>query len=645
MNIAALMPPLDGDGSSFAKSSLLEGRRVTADLSKVKPAKGQMKALVILMDFPDYRWDNQADTFFFNDSLWYTPAHFYDMLSSIGTYRHPGSASSYTGSLRDFYQENSYGSFDVTCDIIGYFTAKNNFAYYCEGYGANDWYLIQEALDSADKYVDFNDYDNDGDGTTDAIFFVHAGPGAEALPEPDRIHYIWSYMSWLGGSRDGVNLGAYSMQPEDGAIGVFCHEFGHQLGLPDWYDYDYSSNGIGEWGLMSGGAWNYGAPGDARGTCPSHISGVGKCVLGWITPVEPSANILSASIPPSENTPFAYLLHESTMPSNEYFIIENRQNMGFDKGLVRRQLDLSKDKGHGLIIWHVDENVSNNDNELHKQVDVEEASPYFTGSAYYEHLDHERLYPDYAKLYNGNRADNGDPWPGYTSYTSDTTDFLSRTADFFNHYSHPSSDRYSGSSTLIGVENISEIDTMIFADIFVGVNSSVESPKQGDEIAKGVSYGIEWLSSAAGGILYDSIYYSIHNGSWNALCRDTLSSYLFSWDVPDTVSDSCRIKIVSSNRTGTKRTSYSGYFTIADLSAIRQDSKADNSVSSAENLTMKSLYFGRASLMKDVRQNGFCLFDMNGRIINSPAGSGKYFYAEESGGRKIIKGGFLFFEE
>jgi len=634
------MPPLNGNGSSLKNSSLLQSRQVKADISKIKHAKGQMKILVILMDFPDYRWNSQTDTLFNNDSLRYTPSHFDDMLNSNGTYRHPGSVSSFTGSFKDYYLENSYQGLDVSCDIVGYFTSINNFAYYCEGYGANDYYLIQEALDSADKYVDFSDYDNDGDGETDAIFFVHAGPGAEALPEPENEHYIWSYMSALSGSRDGVYLGAYSMQPEDGTIGVFCHEFGHQLGLPDWYDYDYSSNGVGEWCLMGGGGWCYKDRGDPMGSCPAHISAVGKYVLGWITPISPSENLYNVNLPPSENSSVAYLLQDATMPSNEYFIIENRQNMGFDEGLVRRQIDLSKQKAHGLVIWHIDENISNNNNELHKQVDVEEASPYYTGTAYYEHLDHIRSYPAYEKLYNGNRGDNGDAWPGYNSFSADSTDFTDRSADFFNIASHPSSKTYSSANTLIGVENIAENDTMITVDIFINVGNSISKPFTGEELINGTNFSIEWLSGAGAGIIFDSLYYNIKNGDWTPICRDTTTTNMYSWTVLDTISDSCRIKLVSSNSTGVKKTVYSGYFNIAGFSYIENSDKQYGDYE--KTFSLRSVYYNTDQLKNDLKSNGYIVYDMTGSRISIPERNGKYFVSLKAG--RIIKriGSFLY---
>lgn len=631
LSLSAMMPPMDGDFSSFMKSSVLQSRRFVFDKKNLRQPKGQMKILAVLMDFPDYRWNHTTDTLFENDSLWYDKEHFDSMLSSTGTYRHPGSFSSYTGSMRDYYKKCSFDTLDITVDVVGYFTAINNFAYYCEDYGSNDWYLIDEALDSANKYVDFSDYDNDGDGTVDGVFIIHAGPGAEALPEPDRIHYIWSYMSYWGYSYDGVTVGTYSMQPEDGAIGVFCHEFGHQLGLPDWYDYDYSSQGIGEWGLMAGGSWGYKNINDPRGTSPSIMCGVAKYWLGFINPFVVSDNMTNVAIPPAENNPAAYLLKDASMPSTEYFIIENRQNISFDASLVRRQIELGKEIAHGLVIFHVDEGRSDNDDETAKQVDVEEASPYFNGASYYEHLDYERTYPAYEKLYNGNRGDNGDPWPGYSSFTADTEDFLNRNVTDFNEFSHPSANSNSGAVSLAGVEDISESDTLVTANLLVKVSNSLISPAASEVLSGGENYTVEWKSSAAGGVLYDSLYYAIGSSAWTFMCRNTSAADTFTWVVPAASTDSCRIKIVSSNKHSVKAVYTSSYFKLTLSSGI-SDETGD-----FDGFKLREFYVSTDEANRDLSLLKCEIYTLSGAKIKRIEGSGKYFAVFKGNPGKSVK--------
>lgn len=163
------MPALDGKGPEprMTKSGALLNQ--PNPRTKGQKISGSWKALIILIDFPDYRWDHQADTNFVNDSLYYNSDHYDSLANSLGTYRHPECVSNVTGSIRDFYIENSYGQFDVISTVAGWYTASENFAYYSNnnGFGSyptNAQRLVEEAVAAADPSVDFSDYDNDGDG-------------------------------------------------------------------------------------------------------------------------------------------------------------------------------------------------------------------------------------------------------------------------------------------------------------------------------------------------------------------------------------------------------------------------------------------------------------------------------------------------
>jgi len=151
------------------------------------------------------------------------------------------------------------------------------------------------------------------------------------------------------------------MQAESSPMGTFAHEFGHDLGLPDLYDYDYTSDGIGEWGLMAYGS-NLGFP---AGTCPAHPCAWSKMKLGWIDPTVVTEYLNDAPVSQVETNPTAYLLPYSyaSPEPQEYFLVENREKTGYDTYLP----------GSGILIWHIDESVSNNDDENHKLVDLEEA--------------------------------------------------------------------------------------------------------------------------------------------------------------------------------------------------------------------------------------------------------------------------------
>ncbi len=225
--------------------------RMAADLRIMRTDKaaaavtGTGACLVILWEFTDHPAD-QANH----------PASAYDdMMFSTGTFP--------TGSMNDYYREVSYGQYGVGGLVTNWTTAASTYASYANGDGSQDSYtaraMLQDAIVALDPVVDFSQYDNDGpdgipdsgddDGLVDALFFVHAGPGQE---QSGDIHDIWSHAWALPGGQatnDGVRVYRYSVEPEEFTngdqitVGVFAHEYGHVLGLPDLYDTDYSVPG------------------------------------------------------------------------------------------------------------------------------------------------------------------------------------------------------------------------------------------------------------------------------------------------------------------------------------------------------------------------------------------------------------------
>src|SRR5262249_47916040 len=141
--------------------------------------------------------------------------------------------------------------------------------------------LLNDALTEFCKTDTLTRFDLDGDGYVDGIFLVHAGTGAETEQDPTRRKsMIWSHKWTLPTPfvNDGVKVFAYSTEPEDGKVGVFSHEFGRVLGLPDLYDTSYRSFGVGKWCLMAAGSWGGGGDEPARMCC--------WCLeqLDWVNP-------------------------------------------------------------------------------------------------------------------------------------------------------------------------------------------------------------------------------------------------------------------------------------------------------------------------------------------------------------------------
>jgi M6 family metalloprotease-like protein len=226
---------------------------------------------------------------------------------------------------------------------------------------------------AADPYVDFSQYAVGG--VVQNLFVVHAGSGAEWSGGGDL---IWSHAWGLSGSgapplyADGVLIDSYSMEPEAGGntlgeggtvtgpqlptVGVYAHEFGHVLGLPDEYDYGYESRGTGTISLMAGGSWNR-TPNiypDCAGNSPAQPSAWAMAHLGFVTPNVVTALTTGITIPPIETTGpgSIYKLVQPGSGGMEYWLFENRQQLGFDAGFSRMGVG-----AHGLCIYHVDENV------------------------------------------------------------------------------------------------------------------------------------------------------------------------------------------------------------------------------------------------------------------------------------------------
>ncbi len=291
------------------------------------PPKGKNKLLMLMLNYSD-------------TEPTYTQTQFENLMNQEGY--------SSVGSFRDFYLENSYGQLDITTTVTRWVTLPYAKSYYGSDRAIE---MIQHGLNILDAELDLSEFDNDGDGVLDGLAVIHQGAGQEYTGAAND---IWSHSSVIYGmSFDGIQVRRYTIEPEllgmtgkMSTIGVICHEFGHNLGAPDFYDTDYSGNGgdysgTGLWDLMGSGAWN-GSSGDR----PAHINMWQKIQLGWVNPIMLDSSVQVSSMPPAYNNAVAYRF-DTTVPG-EYFIMENRQQEGaFDQAIP----------GHGLIIYHANESM------------------------------------------------------------------------------------------------------------------------------------------------------------------------------------------------------------------------------------------------------------------------------------------------
>jgi len=204
----------------------------------------------------------------------FSPQHYREMLYDPA----PGS-----GSMVAYYLAQSAGTCGIRGEVYGWVKVSHAEAYYGAAQGARVPELVAEAVHALGATVPWAEYDQDGDGVIDHLQVVHAGE------EVAGGWTIWAHSGALATpvqtSDPGVAVSSYTIQPENGTIGVFCHEFGHSLGLPDLYDTMYTGEAsTGYWTLMSSGSW-VGAPGDTPGTAPASLGPWEREQLGWVRPV------------------------------------------------------------------------------------------------------------------------------------------------------------------------------------------------------------------------------------------------------------------------------------------------------------------------------------------------------------------------
>ncbi|WP_253272520.1 immune inhibitor A domain-containing protein [Arsenicicoccus sp. oral taxon 190] len=253
-----------------------------------------------------------------NSTIWapnFDRAHYQDLMFGSGE------------SFKDFYLKQSNGRFLAKGDVSDWVKVPYNEARYGSNKisdaagawpfiqdSANAWYAAQKAAGKTDAEIvaylkqfdriDRYDYDGDGDfnepdGYIDHFQAIHAGEGEEAGGGAQGDDAIWSHR-WYAYSNNagktgpavnkaggvqigntGIWIGDYTTEPENGGLGVFTHEFGHDLGLPDLYDTQGGDNGTGFWTLMSAGSWLNDGTVDI-GSKPGYMGPWEKLQLGWL---------------------------------------------------------------------------------------------------------------------------------------------------------------------------------------------------------------------------------------------------------------------------------------------------------------------------------------------------------------------------
>lgn len=368
---------------------------------RVKSQSETKRGLVLLVEFSDMKMKENASV------QWNNRFN-----------QHCFSQCNHIGSVRDYFVEQSYGMLTIDFDVIGPLTLSKTHDYYgtAPNYRLDDRApeMVIEALTLANTQINYADYDWDGDGEVDQVYVIFAGVTSDT-----EAGYIWPhewalssakyYGSGSGRQRlDNVYIDTYAVSNELAdrttleGIGTACHEFSHCLGYPDFYDTEYTGGTAAQyWDLLDGGSYN--GP-QKIGEVPCPYTAYERWAAGWIDLVPLTEPCKVTDMPAINDEGVAYIIR-NTGNSNEYYILENRQQRSFGMG----------NGGHGLMVWHIDYNQSVwNSNSVNADKNHQRMT--FLPADGQVGVLMEAHYGKYYQITSEDEA--GDPYPGRKKVTS-----------------------------------------------------------------------------------------------------------------------------------------------------------------------------------------------------------------------------------
>ena len=281
-----------------------------------------------------------------------------------------GDATEGAMSMYNYLKQQSNGAYAPPVDVFGPVTLSSTYATYgandSNGDDTNPAQMIADACSALDSQIDFSQYDSNSDGVVDNVYVLYAGKGEADGGAPNT---IWPHQWTLQAAGitlrlDGKYIRSYACSAElngNGkcAMGTPLHEFGHVIGLPDYYDTEYKSTNYtesrtpGDWSIMDQGSYNN------DGNTPPNYSIFDKYYLGWLTPKFLARDTIdNVTLTTAYGDGYQITGGTSRVAysnTNTVYYIENRQQSGWDAYLP----------GHGMVVWQVKYNATNwNNNNL-----------------------------------------------------------------------------------------------------------------------------------------------------------------------------------------------------------------------------------------------------------------------------------------
>lgn len=329
-NGSNIIPPPAAVANAMQKRTAMTKRmnHASPSVSKTSPplSTGEKHFLILLIEFSDKSFTKQTSDF--------------EALLNSDNYTYNGA----TGSVKKYYNDVSFNQFNPVFDIYGPIRVP-----YTSAQCANDDLdAVIYACEFADTQydLDFTRYCNADPSLVDNVFFFFPGynkaeGGGEGTIWPHAVTYYSPFLSL-----DGVGIYHYGCTSEFkgssgetmAGIGTFCHEFGHVIGLPDFYDTDYGTNGQGmalqTLSLMSSGNYNN------EGKTPPYFTYEEKHILGW----DNGLTLLSEGSNTLEKTSANKAYYSPTATDGEYYLYESRPCEGWDAYTY----------APGMAIYHID---------------------------------------------------------------------------------------------------------------------------------------------------------------------------------------------------------------------------------------------------------------------------------------------------